>query len=669
MSETQPHASQIFPGSAYQLLGTNSSATANIYLTLLGTANEIIVTPSGASITLSTPQAIGTTSSPTFASLTLTSPLAVSNGGTGATTSTGTGSVVLSNSPSLTTPALGTPSSLVLTNATGLVLTTGVTGILPVANGGTGLASLTAHDVLVGNGTGNVTLISPSTAGFILTSNGVGADPTFQASTGGVTSITGTPNQVIASASTGAVTLSLPQSIATTSNVTFGAVTAADIHATEFHGTLETTSFGEILFDDHTVNFVAVAAPSTITASYNLFWPTSQAVGTEVLQNDGSGNLSWGPASVAVPQYVHYVVGTPSGTYTGSTTVYNLPFSYTQDGKSLQVYYDGQVLIPVDDYNETSPTSVTTTIPLVVGTKIAFRTTTGGSVSAPVSLFREDYVVGTALNNYTGSTTVFNLVNSYTVGSHVLIVTLDGDVQTVGATVDYLETNSTTVTFNNALVVGERVSFIWSQTTSSGSGTVNTGTPGQFSYFAAGGSTVSGQTSLTLSGSNISLNSNKIVNLANGTAATDAVTFGQIFTGFQPIVQTILNQTSFTTTSSTSFVPTSNAATITPTSSSHRIKIICSATFEADCVVNSETYLTLYRNNTTNLGNSSVGFYSIAVTPTPSTGAIRCPSTITFIDSPATTSATTYTAYVASPQGVAIAYGRGVQIMILEEIV
>ena len=63
--------------------------------------------------------------------------LPVANGGTGVTTSTGSGANVLATSPTLVTPILGTPTSGTLTSCTGLPLTTGVAGILPIASGGT----------------------------------------------------------------------------------------------------------------------------------------------------------------------------------------------------------------------------------------------------------------------------------------------------------------------------------------------------------------------------------------------------------------------------------------------------------------------------------------------------------------------------------------------------
>ena len=65
--------------------------------------------------------AIGASSPSTgaFTTVSATTPIAVASGGTGVSTSTGTTNVVLSNSPTLVTPDLGTPSAVVLTNASG----------------------------------------------------------------------------------------------------------------------------------------------------------------------------------------------------------------------------------------------------------------------------------------------------------------------------------------------------------------------------------------------------------------------------------------------------------------------------------------------------------------------------------------------------------------------
>ena len=234
-----------------------------------------------------------TPSTATTGAVTLAGTLGPTSGGTGLTAYT-QGDIIYASATNTLSRLAGTATgnALISGGVTGdpawgkIGLTTHVSGTLPTANGGTNLTSFTSGGALyatstsalttgtlpiTSGGTGQITATAAFDALNPMTSVGdmiyegagptaarlpigstnqvltvIGGIPSWQTPAAGVTSITGTANQVIASASTGAVTLSTPQSIATTSSVQFGSFgvgTAASGTTGEIRATNNVTAY------------------------------------------------------------------------------------------------------------------------------------------------------------------------------------------------------------------------------------------------------------------------------------------------------------------------------------------------------------------------------------------------------------------------------------------
>ena len=229
----------------------------------------------------------GTTST-TFVNLAtnVTGTLPVVNGGTGVTVSTGTGSVVLSTSPTLITPVLGTPTSATLTNATGLPISTGVSGL--GANVATFLATPSSANLAAAltdeTGSGaNVFATSPT---LVTPALGTPSSATLTNATGLPLSTGVTGTLPVANGGTGTVT---PSIVAGTNVTVSGTWPNQTIDSSNPGGTVTSVS------GTGTVNGISLSGTVTSTGSLTLGGAltgvslTTQVTGTLPVANGGTG--------------------------------------------------------------------------------------------------------------------------------------------------------------------------------------------------------------------------------------------------------------------------------------------------------------------------------------------------------------------------------------------
>ncbi len=266
------------------------------------------------------------------------------------TDETGTGSLVFATSPTLVTPILGTPqsgnfSTGTFTWPTFNQNTTGnaanVTGIVVVANGGTGLSSGTSGGVPYYSATGTIASSAALAANALVIGGGAGVAPSTTTTGSGILTFLGTPSSANLAAAvtdeTGTGALVFANSPTFTSQVTLGT---------------QSTTRGTLVLANTTAGSKAVTLQSsnstTAAYAYTLTLPAAAPVNGYYLQTDASGVLSWaaggggggGSPGGSTTQVQYNNAGTfggmPGFTFDGTATV-SLGVASTTSG-SLKLY-------------------------------------------------------------------------------------------------------------------------------------------------------------------------------------------------------------------------------------------------------------------------------------------------------------------------------------------